>query len=167
MQATRQDHYLPNAAATSALGVAVAGCVRNGDTLLLSGGIGAGKSHFCRALIQSAQVNSGQAPEEVPSPTYTLVQSYRAGPLSILHADLYRLGGPAEADEIGLLDAFGRDLCIVEWPDRLGGEAPVDALHLQFSIPSDGEGRAVCLTARGGDWPKRLAPLGAFGEMST
>ena len=111
--------------ATARLARDLGAWLKPGDTLLLEGDIGAGKTHFARALIQSLQ----DAPEDVPSPTYTLVQEYdtRAGP--VVHADLYRLSGPSGVDELGLWDAFHSAICLVEWPDRLGAP-PQDALHI-------------------------------------
>ena len=86
--------------------------------LLLSGPIGSGKTHFARSLIQAKLRHSGQY-EEVPSPTYTLVQTYMAGELEILHADLYRIESEFEFAELGLEEAFESALCLVEWPERL------------------------------------------------
>ena len=129
---------LPEPAATDALGARLARALSPGDALLLSGGLGAGKSHLARALIRALC-----GPEtEVPSPTFTLVQTYAARGFEVVHADLYRLSGPAEVEETGLPDAFGRDLCLVEWPDRLGPLAPADAWTLRLE-PRGGGRRAV------------------------
>lgn len=144
---------LPDEAATEALGQALAAAARPGDTILLEGPIGAGKSHLARAFLRS---RTGDPTAEVPSPTFTLVQTYAdAGGGTIWHADLYRLSGTADLDELGLDEAFGRDICLVEWPDRLGGAAPPDALRLRLSVA--GEGRQADLT--GG----RAAVLAALG----
>ena len=106
--------------ATDALGARLAARLRPGDSVLLSGDLGAGKSHLARAVIR-ALCGAGT---EVPSPTYTLVQSYD-GPFGpILHADLYRLGDASELDELGLSEALGRDLCLIEWPERLAEHGP-------------------------------------------
>ena len=113
--------------------------VDRGDTLLLVGDIGAGKTHFARALIQSLQ----EVPEDVPSPTFTLIQVYETSKCEILHADLYRLSGPDETAELGLLEALGRDVCLIEWPDRLGSDAPQNALTLSFTLTNGGESRRV------------------------
>ena len=132
------DLRLEDEAATRALAARLAAVLRAGDTVLLEGPIGAGKSVFARAVIHALQATAGEQPEDVPSPTFTLVQSYMAGPLEIWHADLYRLSHPDEVAELGLDEAFDRALCMVEWPDRLGDLAPKDALRLTFS-PGDGE----------------------------
>lgn len=130
---------------------------RAGDTLLLDGPIGAGKTAFARALIHALQTHAGVPPEDVPSPTFTLVQTYHAGPLEIWHADLYRLGHPEEVIELGLDTAFGQALCLVEWPDRLGDLAPADALRLCFA-PGDGDDtRVVRFAFTEPAWAPRLS----------
>lgn len=103
--------------------------------LCLDGVVGGGKTHFCRALIQSLQ----HQPEDVPSPTFTLVQTYDSKKGPIWHADLYRLGHPDEAIELGLTEAFETAICLIEWPDRLGDLIPSDALWLKFAT---GQGEA-------------------------
>jgi len=145
---------LPDADAATAFAQALAGVLRPGDTLLLDGPLGAGKSHIARAIVQSLQAPFG-AVEDVPSPTYTLVQSYAAGPTEIVHADLYRLAGPGEVAELGLADTFGTAITLVEWPDRLGGVAPDGALCI--ALTHRGEGRLARLTGRG--WRDRLARI--------
>ena len=124
-----------------------------GDTILLSGPVGAGKSHFCRSLIQSRLAE----PEDVPSPTFTLVQMYDAPEDQIWHADLYRLTGPDEIEELGLFEAFDSALCLVEWPDRLGDAAPTDALSLTLSPTSASEDdRTLELTWSSAKWAAKL-----------
>lgn len=121
-----------------------------GDTLLLVGPIGAGKTHFARSLIRASLAAAGAPPEDVPSPTYTLVQTYRAGALEIWHADLYRLGDAAEAAELGLEDAFATAICLIEWPDRMAGRLPADALTLRFDfVAGIDTARALELVASG------------------
>lgn len=145
--------------ATRALAARLAAVFRAGDTVLLDGPIGAGKTAFARALIHALQARAGAPPEDVPSPTFTLVQTYRAGTLEIWHADLYRLGHPEEVIELGLDAAFGQALCLVEWPDRLGDLAPPDALRLGFA-PGDGdETRVVCFAFTDPAWGARLAAV--------
>jgi len=129
---------LDGQSATEHLAGACAGIAAPGCTFLLSGGLGAGKSTFARAFVRRLI----GADEEVPSPTFTLVQQY--GPfhkdgdeLEIWHADLYRLGDPDEVLELGLDEAFGTAICLVEWPDRLGPFAPKDAIELIFGFAAD------------------------------
>ena len=110
----------------------------SGDTILLSGGIGAGKSFLTRAIIHHLMRESGFI-EDVPSPTFTLVQTYMVGNLEIWHSDLYRLGDVSEVEELGLLDAFETAVCFVEWPDRLGSTIPDNALSIHLT-PGENDG---------------------------
>ena len=142
--------------ATDRAAHALAPCLGPGDTVLLSGPIGAGKTHFARALIRARLAGAGEAEEDIPSPTFTLVQTYRAGEREIWHADLYRLTTADEAVELGLEDAFSRAICLVEWPDRLGGLAPPDALSLDFAVLGDGR----VMRAEGGPgWAGAVAAM--------
>ncbi|MFP4450182.1 MAG: tRNA (adenosine(37)-N6)-threonylcarbamoyltransferase complex ATPase subunit type 1 TsaE [Rhodosalinus sp.] len=129
----RLELHLSSPEATTALARELAPRLSPGDTLLLAGPVGAGKSHFARSLIGALLTG----PEDIPSPTYTLVQGYDGHSGPVWHADLYRLGDPGELAELGLEEAFGTAICVVEWPERLGGMAPEDALELAFS-PDDG-----------------------------
>jgi tRNA threonylcarbamoyladenosine biosynthesis protein TsaE len=128
---------LSNADATTALGERLAALLQAGDTLLLHGSIGAGKSHLARAFIQA---RLGRM-EDVPSPTFTLVQTYDTDGPEVWHADLYRLTHPDEVLELGLGDAFASAICLIEWPDRLGSHTPGGALNLRLT--DLGEGRAA------------------------
>ncbi|WP_375258247.1 tRNA (adenosine(37)-N6)-threonylcarbamoyltransferase complex ATPase subunit type 1 TsaE [Citreimonas sp.] len=153
MTTRSHDLVLESEDATAQLARALAPGLRAGDVLLLSGGIGAGKTHFARSLIQTLL----RVSEDVPSPTFTLVQEYdtTAGPL--WHADLYRLSGPEEIEELGLLDAFESAICIVEWPDRLGDLAPSRALRMEFSAdPDDDRTRALHMAWSDPRWDARL-----------
>lgn len=127
--------FLPDDTATSRLGAILAGLLRPGDTVLLNGPIGAGKTHLARSFIQ----NFIGRMEDVPSPSFTLVQVYGAGGTEIWHADLYRLSHPDEVIELGLVDAFDTAICLIEWPDKLGKMAPKNALTITLS--AEGEGR--------------------------
>ena len=142
---------LPDPEATEALARRLAPRLRAGDVLLLEGQIGAGKTHFARALIHALGVA-----EDVPSPTFTLVQTYESPDFDIWHADLYRLSHPDEAVELGLTEAFETALCLVEWPEKLGKDTPESALTLRFSI--EGEGRSVEFLGAGA-WQERLADV--------
>ncbi|EBA14114.1 tRNA (adenosine(37)-N6)-threonylcarbamoyltransferase complex ATPase subunit type 1 TsaE [Roseobacter sp. CCS2] len=125
--------YLADEKATAALATQIAPRLKAGDTLLLEGEIGAGKSAFARALIRA---RLGRM-EDVPSPTFTLVQTYEDDHGDIWHCDLYRLTHPDEALELGLDEAFETAICLIEWPDRLGEVAPKTALTLSFEAQDD------------------------------
>ena len=131
---------LPDETATARLGQWFAQHARAGTVLLLSGSIGAGKTHFCRAFLRALLGEE----TDVPSPTFTLVQTYETPSVDIWHADLYRLGHPDDVIELGLEAAFNDSICLVEWPDRLGDLTPSDAIHIL--ITTDGEGRRVQIT---------------------
>lgn len=148
--------FLPDAKATTAFAHRVAPHLKAGDCLLLSGGIGAGKTHFARALIQARLGRQ----EDVPSPTYTLVQTYEDTDPEIWHADLYRLTQADDVLELGLDDAFSDAITLIEWPDRLGGLAPADALHLTFETLDDG--RILHIDSATADWLKRLTLAGTI-----
>lgn len=140
---------------TARLAERMARLLHPGDVLLLSGEIGAGKTHFARALIQSMLTT----PEDVPSPTFTLVQVYDTPAGEIWHSDLYRLTHPDEAIELGLLDAFETAICLIEWPDRLGDLAPPNALSLAFSPGDHDDARRLVLTWSSPAWAGRLKEL--------
>ncbi len=118
----------------------IAAKLQPGDTILLEGPIGSGKTAFCRAVIRA---RLGRM-EDVPSPTFTLVQTYDAPDGDIWHCDLYRLTSTDEVFELGLEDAFETAICLVEWPDRLGEDIPTDALSMQFT--AEKSGHSVVLT---------------------
>ena len=127
-----------------------------GDCLLLEGPIGAGKTHFARSLIQALL----PVPEDVPSPTFTLVQTYDGPECEIWHSDLYRLSHPDDVAELGLTQAFDEAICLVEWPDRLGTLAPDDALTLQFTTDPDmPDRRQITLQWRHKKWAPLIAEL--------
>jgi tRNA threonylcarbamoyladenosine biosynthesis protein TsaE len=130
----------------------VACVLKSGDTILLQGDIGAGKSFFARALIQSLQ----DFPEDVPSPTFTLVQTYETRAGEIWHADLYRLSDPNEAEELGLTEAFESAICLIEWPDRLASLTPKDAVTLSFETTDIDDHRRITLTGGSDDLKTRI-----------
>ncbi len=144
---------LADADATRALAERIAPMLRAGDTILLQGPIGAGKTHFARSLIQARLAAVGVA-EDVPSPTFTLVQTYVADGFEIWHADLYRLTGPDEIAELGLEQAFSDAICLVEWPDRLGSLRPARALELTLMPDSATDARTAVLSGDEGHWRK-------------
>jgi tRNA threonylcarbamoyladenosine biosynthesis protein TsaE len=112
----------------------LAGRVVPGQVWLLEGGLGAGKSTFARALIRALCADPTL---EVPSPTFTLVQTYDAEVAPIYHFDLYRLDDPDDIWPLGWEDATGRDsVALVEWPDRLGPYRPDKTIRITFDRPS-------------------------------
>lgn len=149
---TPRQIILPDEAATLRFASAMAALLHPGDTLLLQGPIGAGKSAFARGVIRA---RLGRM-EDVPSPTFTLVQTYEAPDGDIWHCDLYRLTNPDEVLELGLQDAFQTAICLIEWPDRLGRDAPQDALTLTFAARADDH--LVTFTAPA-HWQDRLTGL--------
>lgn len=144
---------------TAALAAEIAPVLVPGDTLLLSGDLGSGKTHFARALIRA---RLGPA-EEVPSPSFTLVQSYDAPEAEIWHADLYRLTHPDEVVELGLWEAFAEAICLVEWPERLAPDWPDGAVFLRIEAPDPASApdrrRLILSAAPGGPLAQRLAAL--------
>ena len=125
--------------------------LQKGDVVLLKGEIGAGKSHFARSLIQSAMYIK----EEVPSPTFTLVQVYDTTIGSIWHADLYRLNDYSDVIELGLIDAFGEEIVLLEWPERLGYLEPKDSLTIEIII-LEGDRREIIFSTTSSEWKPRL-----------
>jgi tRNA threonylcarbamoyladenosine biosynthesis protein TsaE len=152
MQQHRTFLHLNSPDETCQLAQALAPKLRPGDVLLLTGGIGAGKTHFARCLILA----SLEQPQDVPSPTYTLVQTYPGKSAEIWHADLYRLSDASEVDELGLTAAFTSAICLVEWPDRLGSQTPANALHLCFEDGQGDDTRILTLTWSDPAWDAKL-----------
>ena len=144
---------LPSPEATCQLARQMGARLRPGDVLLLNGEIGAGKTHFARCLIQSLLA----LPEDVPSPTFTLVQVYDTHVGELWHADLYRLTGPDESVELGLADAFETAICLIEWPDRLADLTPKGALDLTFTAAADADSRHLSLTWDAPRWDSVIA----------
>jgi len=140
--------WLPDEEATGRLGETLAGRLRRGDALCLSGGLGAGKTTLARALIRALT----RPDEEVPSPTFTLVQTYEGRGFPLAHFDLYRLRSAAEARELGLDEALDVGAALIEWPERLGNDLPPNRLDIELSIQA--EGRRALATPHG-SWTGR------------
>lgn len=138
---------LPDLDATRALGVRLARLLRPGDAILLQGPLGAGKSELARALIRAATADPAL---DVPSPSYTLVQSYDTPHGTLHHFDLWRLDGPGGVVELGW-DEAREGIVVVEWAERLGTLRPDDALTIQL-LPTAETAR----TARLAGWGDRL-----------
>ena len=143
---------LPDPEATERLAVVLAPYLRPGDVVALGGDLGAGKTTLARALIRAL---TGDPDEEVPSPTFTLVQSYATPAGPVWHFDLYRLSGADEVIELGWEEALATAIVLVEWPERLGRLVPPARLALDLAVTGP-ESRAARL---GGDagWAERLA----------
>ena len=140
------DLILPDPAATDALAARLAARLRPGDAVWLEGDLGAGKTHFARALIRACLGDGGDG-ADIPSPTYTLVQTYDTPMGEIWHADLYRLSDPQEIVELGLHDALETAICLVEWPDR--GALPATGRILRLALarlPDRPEARRLIAT---------------------
>src|SRR5215831_17568551 len=118
---------LPDEAATAALAARVSALAATGDIIALKGDLGAGKTTFARHFIRARG-----GTEEVPSPTFTLVQVYELGAAPIWHFDLYRIKSSEEAWELGIEDAFSEGISLIEWPERLGSLLPQRRLEIEF-----------------------------------
>ena len=136
---------LADVAATERLGAAIARALKPGEAVCLSGPLGAGKSVLARALVRALT----RPDEDVPSPTFTLVQFYVGPSLAVAHFDLYRLSSAEEAWEIGLDEALEDGAAVIEWPERLQGRLPPDRLDIEISV--EGDARRA-----------RLSPVGAW-----
>jgi len=142
------EFVLQSPDATSKLARRLAPCLMPGDTLLLKGEIGAGKTFFARELLSEILLS----PEDIPSPTFTIVQTYDTRLGEVWHTDLYRLSSPSEIVELGLLDAFADAICLVEWPDRLSDLAPKSALTIEFFSGSHDEERRLSMSWQDARW---------------
>ena len=143
---------LETAEDAAALAAAFSAHLKGGDCLFLSGPVGAGKTHFARSIIQAMMARDGEV-EDVPSPTFTLVQVYETSAGEVWHTDLYRLTHVDELVELGLDDAFETAITLVEWPDRLGTTRPERFLELTFSMPDiDSDVRVLELVSAGAGW---------------
>jgi tRNA threonylcarbamoyladenosine biosynthesis protein TsaE len=149
---------LPDLAATAAFGRWLAGLLRRGDVVALKGGLGVGKTTLARAIV------AGLSPEaeDVPSPTFTLVQTYPAalsdGPAELWHFDLYRLDRPDQVYELGIEDALAEGVSLIEWPELAVGLLPKEnLLTIELQITA-GQARRARLEG-GAAWRDRLAGL--------
>jgi tRNA threonylcarbamoyladenosine biosynthesis protein TsaE len=117
--------------------------------------VGDGQNRLCAGLYRSFRGPCGGKAEEIPSPTFTLVQIYEFGDSVIYHFDLYRLEAPTDAYELGIEDAFGDSISLIEWPDRLGGLLPEDRLDIELQDGADEDARNVHVTGAGA-WSNRM-----------
>ncbi len=134
-------------AETERLAETLAQFAKPGDVIGLSGALGAGKTAFARAFIRAW---TGVSDEEVPSPTFTLVQIYDGVRGTVWHIDLYRLNDPEEVYELGLDDAMADGVALIEWPSKLGPACPEDWLEINLAAEGAGpEARRITLVAHG------------------
>jgi tRNA threonylcarbamoyladenosine biosynthesis protein TsaE len=140
--------------ATARLATELARLLRAGDVVALEGDLGAGKTAFARSVIRALTARD----EEVPSPTFTLVQIYEAPDFDIWHFDLYRLEKPEDAFELGIEDAIADGLTLIEWPDRMGSWLPRDRLTVELNFGA-AENDRIAILSGAGDWPDRLKEL--------
>ncbi len=138
--------------ATEAFGARIADGLEPGDLVFLEGDLGAGKTTLARAILKRLGVG-----EDVPSPTFTLVQHYDSGRLMVRHYDLYRIEDPLEIDELGLEEALDEGAALVEWPERAKARLPDDTLHVTLTMTDENARMAqVSGIAR---WEKLMAGL--------
>jgi tRNA threonylcarbamoyladenosine biosynthesis protein TsaE len=142
---------LPDLAAMTEFGARIAARLRSGDVVALSGGLGAGKTTLARAVLVALGYRG-----EVPSPTFTIVETYDppALRLPLVHADFYRLKHPAEAAELGLDDYREGAALIAEWPEQAGGFAHEPGC-LQIALETAETGR-IAIVEGGADWLGRM-----------
>jgi tRNA threonylcarbamoyladenosine biosynthesis protein TsaE len=142
---------LRDEAATAGLAVRIAAAARARDVIALTGPLGAGKTSFARAFIRAL----GRGDEEVPSPTFTLVETYEfPGRPPVWHFDLYRLEAPEEVYELGIEEAWGEGICVIEWPERIAALLPARRLDLVLAQGAASERRMATVHA-----PPRWAPV--------
>lgn len=148
---------IENQAQTERLAQQIAALARQGDVLALHGDLGVGKSVFSRAFIRALT----SPDEEVPSPTFTLVQIYDSEQGEIYHFDMYRLEQPDDALELGIEEAFNDGISLIEWPSKLGTYLPWDCLHITINNTGQSETARSLEFSSQGTWLSRLkeAPI--------
>lgn len=152
-------HKLSDLDATRTLAEKIAPWTHAGDVLALRGTLGAGKTAFARAFIQAFARSAGApVPEEIPSPTFTLVQIYEFRESTVHHFDLYRVEKPSEAYELGIEEAFTDSVSLIEWPDRLGPLLPSDRLEIEFRDGPNENARLAEISGLGA-WSHRMKEI--------
>lgn len=140
---------LADLAATESLANRLAGFLEPGDVIGLSGDLGTGKTVIARGVIRALAATHTVEVDDIPSPTFTLVQQYDFQPFSLFHIDLYRIDQPSDVLELGVEDFFAEDISLIEWPERLGAYLPEDRLHLTLQAGDHDGGRIVQIEKRG------------------
>jgi tRNA threonylcarbamoyladenosine biosynthesis protein TsaE len=147
---------LPNEATTATLASCISGLAKSSDVIALRGDLGAGKTTFARAFIRAR----GHRDEDIPSPTFTLVQVYQLRSAAIWHFDLYRLRTPEDAWELGIEDAFNEGISLIEWAERLGPLLPERRLEVTLDFGDQPGSRRAALDP-GAGWQSRLKSITA------
>jgi tRNA threonylcarbamoyl adenosine modification protein YjeE len=135
---------LPDLAATRDLGARIAASLGIGDVVALEGDLGAGKTTLARAILEALGVR-----EEVPSPTFTLVQHYETPRLPVRHYDFYRIEDASEVGELGLDEALSEGAALIEWPERALAWLPADRLHVTLTLNGGARWATVSGPSRG------------------
>jgi tRNA threonylcarbamoyladenosine biosynthesis protein TsaE len=154
----RLEFALADEAATEALAARLSAMARRGDVIALRGDVGAGKTLFARAFIRARL----RQDEDVPSPTFTLVQVYQSGNPEdprIWHVDLFRLEGPEDAAELGVEEAFASGISLIEWPERIESLLPARRLDLTLLPGTTADARLAVVEGKG-EWRDRLREAG-------
>ncbi|MCK9507594.1 MAG: tRNA (adenosine(37)-N6)-threonylcarbamoyltransferase complex ATPase subunit type 1 TsaE [Pigmentiphaga sp.] len=155
MKANTHLLHLANETETDQLAQRLAPLLRHGGRIYLIGDLGAGKTHFVRALLRSCGVTG-----RIKSPSFTLVEPYKVSNLYFYHFDFYRFNDPREWIDAGFRDAFKEDaVVLVEWPDKAAGQLPAPDLTLELIYDGDGrQAKLTASTARGQVWLNTLFP---------
>lgn len=145
---------LRTAADTRALGRAIGDRLAVGDLVLLTGPLGAGKTVLAQGIGAGLGIERG-----IVSPTFVLARVHREGRIPLVHVDAYRLGGPAELDDLDLDSDLSRSVVVVEWGTGLAERLAAEHLHVGLERAADSDVRTATVTAYGGDWTRRLSGL--------
>lgn len=139
---------------TEACAQQIAQIARAGDVIALHGTLGMGKSVFCRAFIRALTTPD----EEVPSPTFTLVQIYDTDAAELYHFDMYRLETPDDCLELGIEEAFSDGISLIEWPSKIGTYLPWNCLNIEIAPGDNPTARTITFSSQG-NWLDRLKEI--------
>ena len=136
------------------------------DTLLFFGDIGSGKTFFVRGTIQKMMKSQGILVEEVPSPTFTIIQVYDSLSPPVWHLDLYRLSDPDEIIELSMDDILETGICFIEWPEKMGFFLPKRNISITFDyLAKDYYNRKISIEFNGSDWEHILNAFSTIEEL--